>query len=256
MDMKLLINRAFYIPSRRVAIRNLVLVVVLTSFAFLLHFLPFELGETVKEVVSPRNSLIVFVLASGLNFVNILNGIERYFLSKKQAIGPAIGMTVFSLLIYTAAWGAFQIGGGKQTFVLWTIGRWNLRETTNSFAAGGLLACLSTLGLTHLEFFRDDEAYDFGPFQKRCEEWKVLIGKRRKNNFVQEDHEKLLNVTRSMLDSLIARDGHVQPVAEAASVDMKCRLGTFLSRYEDDTRFVFTDFTGFPAGIDELLGEL
>jgi hypothetical protein len=173
--MKLSLNRVFYIPSGRVAALNLALAVVLICFAFLLHYLPFELGETVKGLASARSSSAVLILAFGLNFLSILHGTERYFLSKKQAIGPAIGMTVLVSLVYTAAWGGFQIGEGKQSFVLLEVGRWNLEETTNSLAAGALLACLSSLALTHLEFFRDDEAYDFAPFQKSCGEWKELM---------------------------------------------------------------------------------
>ncbi|MGA8493545.1 MAG: hypothetical protein WB711_24200, partial [Terriglobales bacterium] len=156
----------------------------------------------------------------------------------------------------TAAWGAFEIGGGKQSFVLFTVGRWNLRETFNSLAAGGVLACLSSLALTHLEFFKDDEAYDFGPFQKSCDEWKALIIKRRNNNFIQEDHDKLLKVTRSMLDFLTAANGYVQPVVDAASSNVKNNVEKFLSWYAAETRFTFTEFTKFPTSIDGIVAEL
>ena len=64
IDMKLSLNRVFYIPSGRVAALNLAVAVVLICFAFLLHYLPFELGETVKGLAPARNSSAVLRCAA------------------------------------------------------------------------------------------------------------------------------------------------------------------------------------------------
>src|ERR1039458_6354183 len=170
MDIKLSLNRVFYIPRGKVAALNLILAVVLICFAFLLHYLPFDLGRLMVNITSPRTSSLILLLATGLNFAVILDGIDCYFISEKQAIGPAIGMTVLATLFYAAAWGVFQIAEGHQTFVLLVPAKWNFNDTINSLAAGALLGCLSSLALTRIKLFKDNEAHDFGPFRKACKE--------------------------------------------------------------------------------------
>jgi hypothetical protein len=73
IDMKLSLNRVFYIPSGRVAALNLAVAVVLICFAFLLHYLPFELGETVKGLAPARDSSAVLDLCHerALRFASI-----------------------------------------------------------------------------------------------------------------------------------------------------------------------------------------
>ena len=54
MDMKLSLNRVFYIPSGRVAALNLALAVVLICFAFLLHYLCLNSVDRERACISAK----------------------------------------------------------------------------------------------------------------------------------------------------------------------------------------------------------
>jgi len=237
-------------PSPKLRIENGVMFTGVVILMFMFHFVSTPLDSIIALVrqsdLSFVGSFFVFFIGFSLSLVVIYSGVDKYFLGWRHALRATAGTTLLVSIAYGIVWSLFQIGQAKESFVLFMPRQWNMIDTVNNLKAGTLLAIFSSIGLSNRLYFKDEGAYDFSVFQKDARDWKLVIEKRLTRKFEQRDHDRLLHLTKSMMDRLDARNGWVQPAVEAAAIKLRVELEEFDAWYRNQTAGgLYTEFRGF-----------
>jgi hypothetical protein len=253
LDAIQFINEGLYIPSVKLRIENAVIFLGVVLLVLVFHFFSSPLDAVIALIQQSGSSLhlTLFILLIGfsLSFVIIYSGVDQYFIGWRHAFRATLGTTALASIAYGIVWCLFEIGQARESIILFTPSQWSMAETLNNMMAGTLLAIFSSIGLSNRLYFKDAGAYDFSEFQKVARYWKLLVRKRLTKQFGQDDHDRLLQFTQSMIEGLDARKGWVQPAVELAANELKSDLEIFDGWYRDQTAGVYTEFNAFDAGM-------
>jgi hypothetical protein len=248
------LNKFLYLPPRGVLIINTIFFGVVFVFAIIGYF-----SETINKAVLPLANtddslwLATSILVLGLLGVSalIFSRTLKFFLCARQCLSATLGTTVIVAVLYAAIWSFIRLAEGKQQFVLFHPGMWNLQATVNNVKYGSvLLLFVSSVSLLGSWALSLQPGHDFTPLIAAWKKWKGPVEKLAKSTrLTSVEHEALIESTEGMLAALNTIAAPVQPVSSAAAEELRDPLLNFQDWYTKKTHVSFLDCHGLESDV-------
>lgn len=249
------LNRVVYLPSPG----NLVLNVIFFAVVFILTISLGYFSDNIKTLTAPLSqtdssfwaTISILLLVSAGVYVLVIAKTRKYFICTRQCLSAALGATIVVILLYAVIWSLVQVAKGSQQFVVLRPQSWSLQGTLDNLKYGGALslfsAAVSILGSAAISY---QPEYDFTPFFNQWKRWKSPVKKLQGGStLTKSEHDSLLDSTESMLKTLAAVSGYVQPVSLASARQLEEPLRKFDSWYKGQTEVSYKEARGLDEDI-------